>query len=63
MLKENIFVKGNITVPNTTAATAATNNGYKKVIFKACALFTGCLSEIHFAQVDNVKHIDVVMSM
>ena len=44
-----IYVKGNITVPNTTAATAATNNGYKKVILKACALFTGCLSEIHYA--------------
>ena len=35
-----ILVKGNITVNNTAADDAATNNINKKVIFKNCATFT-----------------------
>ena len=34
-----ILVKGNITVNNTAADDAATNNINKKVIFKNCATF------------------------
>ena len=42
-----ILVKGNITVNNTTAAGADANNRNKKVIFKNCASFTNCVSEIN----------------
>ena len=58
-----ILVKGNITVNNTAAAGAAANNTNKKVIFKNCAPFTNCISEINNTQVDNAKYIDIVMPM
>ena len=35
----------------------------KRVIFKNCALFTDCKSEINNTQKDNAKNIDVVISM
>ena len=35
----------------------------KRVVFKNCALFTDCVCEINNTQIDNAKHIDVVMSM
>ena len=41
-----ILVKGTISVNNTAAAGAAVNNTNKKVIFKNCAPFTNCISEI-----------------
>ena len=58
-----ILVKGTITVNNTAAADAAASNTDKKVIFKNCALFTNCISEINNTQVDNAKDIDIVMPM
>ena len=58
-----ILVKGTISVNNTAAADAAVNNINKKVIFKNCAPFTNCISEINNTQIDNVKDIDIVMSM
>ena len=58
-----IFVKGTISVNNAAAAGAAVNNTNKKVIFKNCAPFTNCISEINNTQVDNAKDIDIVMSM
>ena len=58
-----ILVKGTITVNNTAAADADANNTNKKVIFKNCAPFTNCISEINNTQIDNAKHIDVVMNM
>ena len=42
-----ILVKGTISVNNTAAAGAAVNNINKKVIFKNCAPFTNCISEIN----------------
>ena len=57
-----IFVKGNIGV-NNTAAQGAANNTNKKVIFKNCAPFTNCISEINNTQIDNAKDIDIVMPM
>ena len=57
-----ILVKGTITV-NTTAADVDANNTNKKVIFKNCAPFTNCISEINNTQVDNAKEIDIVMPM
>ena len=55
-----ILVKGRITVNNTGIA-AAPNNRTKKVIFKNCAPFTNCISEINNTQKDNVKDIDIVI--
>ena len=50
-----ILVKGTITVNNTAAADVDANNTNKKVIFKNCAPFTNCISEINNRQVDNAK--------
>ena len=58
-----ILVKGTITVNNTAAVGADANNTNKKVIFKSCAPFTNCISEINNTQVDNAKDLDVVMAM
>ena len=58
-----ILVKGTITVNNAAAQGAAANNTNKKVIFKNCAPFTNCISEINNTQIDNAKDIDIVMPM
>ena len=58
-----ILVKGTISVINTAAAGAAANNANRKVIFKNCAPFTNCISEINNTQIDNAKDIDIVMPM
>ena len=58
-----ILVKGTISVNSTAAAGAAVNNINKEVIFKNCAPFTNCISEINNTQIDNVKDIDIVMPM
>ena len=56
-----ILVKGTITVPNTAAAGPAVNNANKKVIFKSCAIFTDCITEINNTQVSDTQKIDIVM--
>ena len=56
-----ILVRGTITVNNTVAADADANKTNKNVIFKNCASFTNCISEISNTQVDNAKDIDIVM--
>ena len=58
-----IPVKGKIEVDDTSADDADANNTNKKVIFKNCAPFTDCISEINNTQIDNAKYIDVVMPM
>ena len=71
MLKSNlcdysdayILVKGTISVNNTAAQGASANNTNKKVIFKNCAPFTNCISEINNTQIDNAKDINIVMPM
>ena len=59
----DVLIKGNVTVNNTAAADTNANNINKKVIFKNCAQFTDCMSEISNAQIDNTKDFDIVMSM
>ena len=54
-----ILVKGTITVNNTAAAGADGNNTNKKVIFKNCAPFTNCISEINNTRIDNAKDLDM----
>ena len=58
-----ILVKGTISANNTAAAVADANNANRKVIFKNCAPFTNCISEINNTQIDNDKYIDIVMPM
>ena len=58
-----ILVKGTITINNTAAQGVGANNINKKVIFKNCAPFTNCISEINNTQIDNAKDIDIVMPM
>ena len=58
-----ILVKGTITVPYTAAAGVDVNNVNEKVIFKSCAPFINCISEINNTQVDNDKDIDTIMPM
>ena len=39
------------------------NNNHKKLVFKNCAPFTDCISEINNTQIDNAKDIYLVMLM
>ena len=60
-----IHVKGKITitveVDNEAARHADERN--KGVSFKNCAPFTICISEINNTQIDNCKHIGIIMPM
>ena len=58
-----ILVKRTITVNNTAAPDANANNTNKKVIFKNCAPFANCISEINNTKVFNAKDLDIVMPM
>ena len=58
-----ILVSGNTTITwvwNNHAARWLDERN-KGVIFKNCALFTDCISEINNTLIDNAKYIDVVM--
>ena len=71
MIKSNLFhysdtyilAKGTITTPNAAAAGLAVNNTNEKVIFKNCAPFTNCITEINNTKVDDAHDIDIVMPM
>ena len=60
-----ILVSGTITFIGAGDDFAATrlDESDKGVIFKKCAPFTDCKSEINNTQIDNAKYIDVVMSI
>ena len=60
-----IFVKGTITIAGAgdNAAARQADERVKGVIFKNCAPFTNCISEINNTQVDNAKDIDIVVPM
>ena len=55
--------RGTITVNNTTAEGAVANNNNKKVIFKNCAPFTNCISQINNTDLENAKYLDIVIPM
>ena len=55
------FVSGTITV--TWQAEDNPNGNNEEVVFKNCAPFTDCISEINNGQIDNAKDIDVVRPM
>ena len=50
-----ILIKGTITVNNTAGQGAAATNTNKKVIFKTCAPFTNCITNIDNTEIDNAK--------
>ena len=58
-----ILVSGTITITRAGNDDAAwrLDERNKGVIFKNCAPFTDCISEINNTQIDNAKYIDVVM--
>ena len=60
-----IIAKGTITIAGAGADAAArqADERNKGVIFKNCAPFINCISEINNTQIDNAKDIDIVMSM
>ena len=60
-----ILVKGKITITGgrDNAAARQADERDKGVAFKNCAPFTNCISEINNTQIDNAKHIDLVMPM
>ena len=59
------FVEGTITIAGAgdNAAAKQADERDKDVIFKNCAPFTNCISEINNTQVDNAKDIDIVIPM
>ena len=60
-----ILVSGTITITRAGNDDAAwrLDERNKGVIFKNCAPFTDCISEINNTQINNAKYIDVVMPM
>ena len=56
-----ILVKWTISITAQTGDNP--NNANKEVVFKNCAPFTDCISEINNTQIDSAKHIDVIMPM
>ena len=60
-----ILVKGKITIAGAGADAAArqADERNKGMIFKNCAPFINCISEINNTQIDNTKDIDIVMPM
>ena len=60
-----ILISGTTTITGVGADDAAKwlDERNKGVIFKNCAPFTNCISEINNTQTDNAKYIDVVITM
>ena len=58
-----VLVKGTITIAPVPPPAANTNNNDKEVLFKFCAPYTDCISEIKITQIGNAKYIDVIMPM
>ena len=60
-----ILVKGKITITGAgdNAAARQADERDKGAVFKNCAPFTNCISEINNTQIDNDKDIDIVIPM
>ena len=60
-----ILVKGRIAITGEGADDAArqVDEVDKGVIFKSCAPFINCKSEINNTEIDSAKYIDIVMPM
>ena len=58
----DVYILVSRTIAIEEVATGGGNNNIQ-VVFKNCAPFTECISEIDNTQIDNAKDIDVVMPM
>ena len=60
-----ILVKGKITIvgAGNDAAARQADERNKGVVFKNCAPFINCISEINNTKIDNATDIDIVMPM
>ena len=60
-----VIVSGTITITGgeNNDAGRRLDERNKEVIFKNCAPFTDCISEINNTEVNNAKYVDVVMPM
>ena len=58
-----ILVKETIVIAPVLPPVANPNNNVKEVVFKNCAPFTDCITEINNTQMDNAKYIDAIMPM
>ena len=60
-----ILVKGRITITRVgdTVANRQADERNKGIVFKKCAPFTSCKSEINNTEIDHAKGIDIVMPM
>ena len=60
-----ILVKGRITITGagSDAAARQADKRDKGIVFKNCALFINCKTEINNTKTDNIKDIDIVMPM
>ena len=59
MWEEQISNAGTV----ASAAAIAVNRNNKQAVFKNCALFNDCITEINNLQVDNTKYLGVSMPM
>ena len=59
----HILVKGKITITGAgvDAAARQADERNKRVIFKNCAPFINCKTEINNTEIDNAKDIDIVI--
>ena len=59
------LIKGRITITGAgaDAAERQADERDKGAVFKNCAAFINCKTEINNTEIDNVKDIDIVMSM
>ena len=61
----SILVKGKtaITGAGDNAAVRQADERGKVAVFKNCAPFTNCISEINNTQIDNAQDIDIIIPM
>ena len=58
----NAYIRASGTIIVAEVAAGGGNNNIE-LVFKNCAPFTDCLSEIKNTQIDNAKDIDITMLM
>ena len=56
----NTLVKGTITNSKVPPPSQDPNTNDKEIVFKNCAPFTDCISEINNTQIDNAKYMFLV---
>ena len=61
--RQQIIDELRLNASNQTSIFLKKNSIEKGVIFKNCALFINCKSEINNVKIDNAKDINVVMPM